>query len=271
MTSPHVIPAKSGIHKIFLYFFTLTLFVLSGIVTPFVLASAKTDYEYQYGQYRLHYPEYKLLKADYLATPSLDNQQKTLLAAKQTIYSRDLAKASFAWYLMDLVAGTQANYEPLRPIVSSLAASREFYLQESQQSQSVVTQEDLKKFTEAYLKAVPHHDRMIKFGILGHKLATLVRLQTDSKNALDSLVPRLPGTLPATLTARIQELRDSAKIIDAKIDLLAKNLNLAEDEVAADAEIFFTSRVEKLAEIRTLQLDWINRLIDIEKNYAQSN
>lgn len=259
MTSPRV------------FFLTLALFFFSGVFGPFVLANAKTDYEYQYGQYRLNYPEYKLLKTDYLSTSSLDNQQKAIISAKQTIYSRDLAKASFAWYLMDLIAGTQANYEPLRPIVSSLAASREFYLLESQKSQSIVTQDDLKKFSEGYLKSVPHHDRMIKFGILGHKLSTLVRLQADSKAALDTLIPRLPAVLPATLTARIQELQDSSKNIDAKIDLLAKNLNLVEDEVAADAEIFFTSRVEKLVEIRTLQLDWINRLIDIEKNYAQPN
>lgn len=253
------------------YFFALSLPLFFVVFTPSVLADAKTDYEYQYGQYRLNYPQYQLLKADYRITPSLDNQQKAIISAKQTIYSRDLTKASFVWYLMDLIAGTQANYEPLRPIVSSLATSREFYLAESQKSQSIVTQDNLKKFTDLYLEAVPHHDRIIKFGILGHKLSILVRLQSDSKAALDALISKLPGILPASVTARIQELKDSSKVIDGKIDLLAKNLNLVEDEVAADADIFFTSRVEKLVEIRTLQLDWINRLIDIEKNYAQPN
>jgi len=241
------------------------------VFVPGVYASAKSDYDFQYGQYRQYYPEYRLLKADYLNTSSLDNQQKVVLSAKQTILARDLAKASFGWYILDLISTTKTNYPPIQPIISSLAASRQFYLAEAQKSQSVITQDDLKKFTLSYLKSVPHHDRMIKFGIIANKLATLVRTQLDLGSALENLVSKLPGSLPATVTARIRELRESAKVVDVKIDLLAKNLEFLEAEESADAEIFFSSRVEKMAEIQTLQLDWIDRLIDLEKNYAQPN
>lgn len=256
------------IAPLFIIFF-FSFFAL--VFSPQVLASAKSDYDYQYGRYRLNYPEFSLLRADYLSTPSLDNQQKAILSAKQTIVSRDLAKASFAWYLMDLISSTRANYLPIQPIFSALSSSREFFLAEAQKSQSIVTQDDLKKFTQAYLKSVVHHDRIIKYGIIANKLATLVRIQMDSKSALESLMSKLPASLPATLTARIQELSDSSLVIDGKIELVAKNLNIIEAEEEADAEIFFSSRVERLMEIRTLQLDWINKLIDIEKNYAQLN
>ncbi len=271
MTSPHVIPAKAGIHQIAPYFIFSFFSFFALVFSPLAIASAKTDYDYQYSQYRLNYPEYLLLRTDYLNTPSLDNQQKVILSAKQTIMSRDLAKASFAWYLMDLISGTKTNYLPIQPIFSALTISREFFLAEAQKSQSIVTQEDLKKFTEAYLRSVVHHDRMIKYGIVANKIATLVKIQMDSKSALESLMAKLPASLPATLTARIQELKTSSAFLDDKIDLMAKNLNLIEAEEEADAEIFFSSRVERLMEIRSLQLDWINRLIDIEKNYAQSN
>lgn len=254
--------------KIYLIAF---FFVVASFYVPSVFADARSDYDYQYGQYRRAYPEYTLLKADYLNTPSLDNQQKVILSAKQAILSRDLAKASFAWYLMDLSNNTRTNYEPVRPILASLAATREFFLKEAQRSQSIVTQEDIKKFTQSYLKAVIHHDRVIKFGILAGKISSLVRLQLDQKAALDTLITRLPAALPATLRDRIQELRNSAKVIDDKIDIFAKNLDIQGDEESADAEIFFASRVERLGEIRTLQIDWINRLIDIDKNYAQTN
>jgi len=272
MTSPRVIPDLIGnLYKLIPYslFIVFTFFAL--VFSPVVFASAKSDYDYQYGQYRRSYFEFNLLKADYLQTPSLDNQQKAMLLAKQTILSRDLAKASFSWYILDLIGSTKTDYPPIQPIISSLAISRQFYLSEAQKSQSVITQEDLKKFTLAYTKAVPHHDRMIKFGILANKLATLVRIQLDSTTAIDDLVSKLPTSLPATVTARIQELRESTKVIDAKIDLLAKNLDFVESPESADAEIFFSSRVEKMAEIQTLQLDWIDRLIDLEKNYAQPN
>lgn len=249
-------------------FFILSLFFL--IFSPAVLASAKSDYDYQYGQYRRNYEEFSLLKIDYLQLPSLDNQQKALLSAKQTLLSRDLTKASLAWYLSDLITSSQVDYSLIQPIVSALGVSREFYLGASQKSQAIITQADIKQFTQDYSKTVIHHDRTLKFGTVASKIATLVRIQLDSQTALNDLVSRLPATLPATVTARVQELRDASRTIDSKIALLAKNLDFVGAEESADAEIFFSSRVEKLAEIRTLQLDWISRLIDIDKNYAQS-
>jgi len=253
--------------KIYLISF---LFFFSFFVPP-VFADAKSDYDYQYGQYRQNYPEFSLLKLDYLNTPSLDNQQKAILSAKQTILARDLAKASFTLYLTDLINSTKTSYIPLQPIVSSLVTTREYYLQEAQKSQSIVTQEGLSSYTQDYLQSVVHHDRVVKFGVLAGKISTLIRIQLDLKAALENLVTRLPSSLPATLVARIQELRDSAKVVDIKIDAMTKNINFQEEEESADAEIFFSSRVEKLVEIRTLQIDWINRLIDIDKNYAQPN
>jgi hypothetical protein len=249
----------------------ITVIFSSFVVAPLVLADAKSDFEYQYNQYRKNYPEYSLLKTDYLSTPSLDNQQKVILSAKQTIMARDLAKASFAWLIMDLVSATKVTLPAVQPIVSSLGASRQFYLDEAQKSQSIVTQQDMKLFTESYQKDTLHHDRIVKFGVITQKILGLVKLQQDSKAALDNLVTRLPATLPATLIARIEELRDSSLVIDARIETLAKNLNFVEDEGGVDIDNYFSSRVERFNEIRTLQLDWINRLIDIDKNYAQSN
>lgn len=271
MISARVIPAKAGIHKIIPYFLALSLFFFFPVFAPLVLATSKTDYEYQYGQYRQNYAEFSLLKSDYLNTPSLDNQQKAILAAKQTIQARDLAKASFALLLTDLISGTQTSYSPIQPIVASLATTREFYLRSAQKSQSIGTEADLSSYSRSYLDSVIHHDRVVKFGILASKISTLVRIQLDLKVALEDLITKLPVSLPATLVNRIQELRDSSRIIDIKIDTLAQKINFQEEEESADAEIFFSSRVEKLTEIRALQADWINRLIDIDKNYAQTN
>ncbi|KKT68639.1 MAG: hypothetical protein UW64_C0014G0028, partial [Microgenomates group bacterium GW2011_GWC1_44_37] len=115
----------------------------------------------------------------------------------------------------------------------------------------------------------PEKDSVSKFGIVANKIAALVRIQMDSKAAFDELIPKLPNPMPTGLSARVQELTSSAKIIDDKIYLLASNLNLAEAVAESTTAIFFDSRIEKLVEIRTLQLDWINRLIDIDINYVQ--
>jgi len=250
-------------------FFAVFLLVVSFFTSSLVLADAKSDYDYQYSQYRTGYSEFVILKQDYLNTSSLDNQQKAMLSAKQTILARDLAKASLNWYLMDRIASYNVDYNPNKPVITSLDTARQYFLGQAQKSQSIITQEDLKKFTQGYLTTITENDSLIKFGIVVNKIAALVRIQTDSAIALDAIIPKLSTPIPSALAARIQELKDSSEIIDGKIDLLANNLNLADAIAESVNEIFFTSRVEKLVEIRELQLDWINRLIDIDINYVQ--
>ncbi len=238
--------------------------------SPVVFADAKSDYDYQYGQYRQNYIEYTVLKNDYLNNPSLDNQQKAILAAKQSIIARELAKASLAWYLTDLIHGSNVTYEPVKPLAGSLETARLFFLAQAQKSQAIITQNDLKSYTENYLRDVLSHDQSFKYGIVVNKIAKLIRIQLDSQTAFDDLLPRLPTPMPVTLNARINELKDSKALIDKKIDLLAHSLNPILGEENVDSEIFFTARIEKLGEIRSLQLDWINRLIDIDINYVQT-
>lgn len=248
----------------------LFLFIfLAGVFAPVIFADAKSDYDYQYGLYRTNYSEFLLLKRDYLITPSLDNQQKALLSAKQSIQARDLAKASLNWYLLDLIGSYQVSYPPIAPIITSLAASRQYFLDQAQLSQRIVTEDDLNNFTEKYLETVPENDAYIKYGIMAQKIAALVRIQIDSITALQNIEPKLPSPLPSGLALRIQELKVSAKAIDTKIDTLINILNLPEAVGETSTDIFFSGRVEKLVEIRSLQLDWINRLIDIDINYVQ--
>lgn len=258
----------AGPSKIIPYFILLLL-IVSLFVTPLALADAKSDYDYQYGQYRQSYIEYTILKKDYLDNPSLDNQQKAILSAKQSIIARELAKASLAWYLSDLVHSSNVAYEPIKNITSSLESSRAFFLSQAQKSQSLITQDDLKKYTEKYISSVTPFDQSFKYGIIIQKIARLVRLQVESQKDYDDLLPKLPNPLPTTLNARLQELRASKIIIDQKITDLANSLDPVLGQENVDSEIFFTARIEKLSEIRSIQLDWINRLIDIDINYVQ--
>lgn len=239
------------------------------VFAPLVLADSKSDYDYQYGQYRINYAEFLVLKQDYLDTPSLDNQQKAMISAKQTILARDLAKASMDGYLMDLIAGYKVNYPGIQPIINLVGTSRSYFLDQSQKSQAIITREDLKKFTDNYLKTVTDNDVYIKLGIIANKIANLVRIQEDMKIALQDLLPRLASPMPASLTERLGELQTSITFIDGKISQMAIDLNDPNAILEAPNDIFFNARIEKLNEIRTLELDWINKLIDIDINYGQ--
>lgn len=251
---------------IFLFFFLLNFLVNS----PVVLADSKSDYDYQYGLYRQNYLEYTILKKDYLDTPSLDNQQKAMLSAKQSVLSRDLAKASLAWYIGDLINSSNVNYPPIKPISDSLSEARQYYLRESENVQKIITTENLKSFTADYQIATVKHDRIIRYGIIANKIAKLVRIQVDSRIALDDLTPKLPVPMSTPLKARIDELNSMYTAINNKIDILAGGLNPAEGEENVDADIFYTVRIEKMQEILTLQTNWINRLIDLDLNYVQA-
>lgn len=239
------------------------------VLSSSVLADSKSDYDYQYGLYRQNYVEFTVLKNDYLATPSLDNQQKAMLSAKQSILSRDLAKASLAWYIWDLINKSAVDYAPIKPMVDALMVSRSFYLAESEKSQKIITTDNIKKFTADYQVATITPDRTIRYGIIVNKIARLVRIQIDSQAALDDLLPKLPVPLPTTVAARIEELKTMHASINDKIDLLAGGLQPSQGDENVDAEIFYTVRIEKMQEIIAMQTDWINRLIDLDLNYVQ--
>jgi hypothetical protein len=259
------------IRNLYKYFLVVPLlFVIVSHYSSFALADAKSDYDYQYGQYRQNYIEYTILKKDYLDRPSLDNQQKAILSAKQSIIARELAKASLAWYLTDLIHSSNVVYEPLRPLVASLETARIYFLGQAQKSQSIITEEDLRLYTDNYVKTVTPNDQSFKYGIIVNKITRMVRFQEDLQKAFNDLLPKLPESLPTTLNARIDELKEDKIGIDKKIEVLAQSLDPILGEENVDSEIFFTARTEKLSEIRSLQLDWIEKLIDIDINYVQT-
>ena len=250
-------------------FFFLSLAVLSGTFSPLVFADSKSDYDYQYGLYRQSYAEFTVLKKDYLNTASLDNQQKAMLSAKQSILSRDLAKASLAWYIWDLINSSAVDYEPIKPIFNSLMVSRDFYFAQSEISKKIITTENIKSFTSSYQNSTIEPDRTIRYGIVVNKIARLVRIQIDSQTAIDDLIPKLPVPMPITVAARVEELKTMHAAINSKIDLLAGGLQSSAGDENVDAEIFYTVRIEKMQEIVGMQTNWINQLIDLDLNYVQ--
>lgn len=247
----------------------LVTLLLLVFLAPHAFADAKSDYDYQYGLYRQNYLEFSVLKKDYLETPSLDNQQKAMLSAKQTLRSRDLAKASLAWYLTDLTNSSSVDYAPIKNVETGLANARQFFLDQAEKSQKVVTIDNLRQFSSTYQTASVEPDRIIRYGVVIHKIARLVRIQLDSQTAFDDLLPKLPTPFTATLSERVQELKTMHENINIKIDKMANGLNPAEGEENVDAEIFYTKRIEMMQDIVNMQRDWINRLIDLDLNYAQ--
>jgi hypothetical protein len=235
-----------------------------------VFADAKSDYEYQYSQYRQNYIEYSILKKDFLENPTLDNQQKAVLAAKQTLSSRDLAKSSFAAYLLFLCQEKQTNYAPIKPSLDALSSAKAFYLAEAQKSQSIVTSANLASFSESYAVNTVTHDRSLRSGVVACKISQLVRFQIESKNALDVILPKLATPYSTSLQTRITDIQAQGNKINDTINAFTTKLYSEEVIDNIDNDSYFTNHSETVKKIQTLQLKWIDALIDIDINYAHS-
>jgi hypothetical protein len=246
------------------------LFVIFCLTTTTVFADAKSDYEYQYSRYRQNNIEYTILKKDFLANPTLDNQQKAVLAAKETIYTRELAKANFASYLLSLCESSKINYAPIKPILDSLAQAKSFYLSEAEKSQTVITPAQLATFTQNYLTATIPHDRSFRTGVVACKIAQLVRFQVESKNALDIILPKLATPFSTPLQTKIDDLQSQGNKINEDINTFTNKIFSEEDILNIDYENYFTDKSETIKKIQSLQIKWLDSLIDIDLNYAHS-
>jgi hypothetical protein len=246
------------------------IFLSSALAPVSIFASAKSDYEYQYSQYRQNYIEYTILKKDFLENPTLDNQQKAVLAAKQTIASRDLAKAGFAAYLIELCNEKQTKYSPVKPILDSLASAKSYFLSSAANSQSIVTPANLNTFSTDYAINTVPHDRSFRTGVIACKISELVRFQIESKNALDVILPKLSTPFSTPLQNRIDDLQTQGNKINDTINTLTDKFFTEEDAQNIDGENYFTDKSETIKKIKLLQIKWIDSLIDIDLNYAHS-
>lgn len=252
-----------------LCFVPLLGLLFSAFSTP-IFADAKSDYEYQYSQYRQHYIEYTILKNDFLSNPTLDNQQKAILAAKDTLSTRDLAKASYAKYLLNICQEKQTNYSRLKPVLDNLRTAILFFQNEAQKSLSLVTPADLAQYSNEYAVNTIIHDHSFYTGVVACKISELVRFQTQSKDAFDIILTKLSRPFSTPLQTRIDDLQALGNKINDAINIQTDKLFSEEDLKNIEGTDYFSEKSETMKKIKTLQLKWIDGLIDIDINYAHS-
>ncbi len=245
------------------------IFVAFSIFSNGACASSKTDYDYQWAKYRENYSEFSLLKRDYLSNPTLDNQQKAMLSARHSLLARDMAKAAYARYLMDLINNKNTGYKELDPILSRLDSAATYFTSQAQLSQQFVTPTDLKKFAIDYYESFNIHERSLYYGQVAAKVASLVRFQIDAKDQLDAMTPKLPAERPAALQARLDDVPNLAANINSKIAFIVSQI-IGEDETGPlSPDNYFEPIIVKIEEVRQLQLQLVNQFIDIDINYVQ--
>jgi len=245
----------------------LSFIFLIIVSTSLVQATPQSDYNYQLTQYRKHNVEFQALKEDNQKNPTLDNQQKALQAAKQTIISRDTAKIAYIELLLSSIREQKLNDNHIKETENKLILAKQFYISQLNLAKNIVSIEDLTIFTVEYLELQKNHQNQIIKAQVTRKLAILIRLQVNIKDAYDSLLPKLDDNTSNPVTAGISRI----SILSDKINQLlqSQTISIKESEVTNYSKTnFFSKQTERMTEINNLQIELVNTLVDLETNYA---
>ena len=125
----------------------LSFIFLPSVFTSSVQATPQSDYEYQLTQYRKYNTEFKSLKEDNQKNPTLDNQQKALQAAKQTIISRDQTKIAYIDVILDSIRSQGLTQDHILQTEQDLVNAKAFYGSQITLVKEIVSVTDLTNFT----------------------------------------------------------------------------------------------------------------------------
>ncbi|MBU1071452.1 hypothetical protein KKG65_03535 [Patescibacteria group bacterium] len=243
------------------------LFIILLSTSSIQATSPQSDYEYQLTQYRKHNTEFKVLKEDNQKNPTLDNQQKALQAAKQTIISRDTTKIVYIEVILSSIRSQNPTQGYILQTESELISAQEFYKNQIILAKNIVSVEDLTKFTKEYLATQPPYQTEIIKSLATNKLAILIRLQTDIKNAYDDLLPKISDKTLTPVSAGLDKITQLADNINNKI-LSSINIIKSSEVTTSSKSSFYSKQTENLSQIKTLQVELVNILVDLEKNYV---
>jgi hypothetical protein len=245
------------------------IILVSALVFPSVIQAGtpQSDYEYQLTQYRRDNTEFTILKDDNQKNPTLDNQQKALQAARQTIISRDKAKITYIEVILNSIKSQKLTQDHVLQTEKELVKAQDFYRNQIVLAKNIITVEDLTNFTREYLKSQSSHQIKIIKSLAVNKTAILIRLQIGAKDAYNDLLPRINDKSLVPVSAGLTKITQLADSINSKI-LSNTNTIKSSEVTVSGSKTFYRKQTEALSQIQNLQVDLINTLLDLEKNYA---
>lgn len=250
-----------------LFFCLITLLFLS---TPiFAENTPESDYQYQLSQYRRNYAEFQIYKKDFLANNTLDNEQKAILAAQNTIASRELTMASFIRILKQSIYNSQVNQPIFIEAQDSLDTLLDYHLEQSQNVTQIQTKKDLAEFTAKSQSQLANNQATIDSIQVVNKLSKLINFveKIDKQYAL--LMPQLENKKNLALVASgIEEIEKNRVKINDDIDLVVKQINIIKSSNLATRRKATETANAALSRIQLNERLIINRLIDFDKNYV---
>lgn len=251
--------------------FILFIFILSLTLVPFVYSQTtqQTDYQYQLDQYRKNYSQYQILLKDYKDESSLNNEQKAITSAKETLRSRELALAHYYWWQSEIVQSTKVDLPVVKQAISDYNDIGQYHYQQLGSIDKIVTRSDLTSYTKKNRKDVDKQQLAITRNQTAAKIAKIIASQLDIKRAFDAIVPQLEST--KVTNPSIQNGLDQVNEYSIQVNDLLNSLS--ESTIKLDLETkrssqFYEDSTDVLNQVHSLQLKLINLIIELDTAYV---
>ena len=253
--------------KFFLIIFTIVFLFSAGVVLA--QSTYLSDYNFQLDQYRKNYAEYTNFRKDYDDRPTLNNEQKALLSARQAIISRELARANFYLVLSESIGKPGVNYPLINQAATDLAGIANYHFGQAGKAGNIATRADLTNFTKEELTVLATYRRSITQAQVANKLAQMIKFQIDAKTAYDSLVGKLETVKNEVVVKNgLDQVQTYSAQINGQIEALAKkttDFNLDQ----SNQNQFYEDTSQSLRQIRSLQNRLVSVIIDLDTNYVR--
>lgn len=247
----------------------LFFFVLAGGLLPvFAQNTQYSDYQFQQDLYRKNYATYQLYLKDYLSDSSLNNEQKAIQAAKDTLKYRESSLSHYYWWQAQTLKATNLALPLISQTISDLDSLGQYHYAQSQSSQDIDTKSSLTKFTKANRKQVNDLDLNATKAQVVIKLSRLVQFQNDLKRAYDYLNDKLE-TQKDNLTVKngLEQVSSNATKANELIEKLIVSINTLDLSEIRQSQ-FFEKSVESMTTIKSLQSRSIDIIVELDTNYV---
>ncbi len=250
----------------------ISLLLLLSLSSPVLAANTPlTDYNFQLDRYRGNYAQFQVLLKDYQAKPSLNNEQKALLSAKQTLIHRELTMANFYLYLASLIKENSLDHPVVARSLAELTDLTTYHFSQADAANKLLTKEELTGFTTSYLAKVKTFKTAQARSQAINKFAKLYRLQQDLKRAAAALEPSLSNKKALIyVQSGLNQVAEFTSSIDKALDEAASiidQLNIEEGSLSNT----YTKLSENFSSIRASQNQMAEVIIELDENYANQN
>lgn len=255
-------------------YLTLLLLCLSLLFFPPAVLAQNTpysDYNYQLDRYRSNYAEFQVFLKDYQSKPSLNNEQKALLSAKQTLIHRELSMANFYLYLAGLIREGFIDQPVIARSLSELTDLSTYHFSQADAANKLLTKEELTGFTVSYLAKTATFKTAQARAQAANKLAQLLKFQQDLKRATAALEPTLASKKALVyVQSGLKQIDDFTVQIDDQLTAASKiidEMNIEEGSLSNT----YTKLTDNFISIRSLQNQMAEIIIELDENYANQN